>query len=497
MDFGNAPDTYATTLANDGARHTVSAGIMLGRSVYAESNGQPNGTPADNDGVVFASLLTPGDTATIQVTASVDGYLNAWMDFGRDGTFSAAGDQIFTDTHLSAGTTTLTFRVPATASTGETWTRFRFNRRGLLSWKGLATDGEVEDYKVTITSIALQPQSSSNRGAGKWFQPPQPTTSTSFVFQNWSERSGTTFSQIVADDWQCQSTLPVTGFQWWGSFAGWTQSRIPAQTPTAFQLSIWTNSPATTAKGSFAHPSTLVWQATCTNWVWNVAGQVLDPRNINSAETCFEFTCLLSQDQWFYQDDSKGTTTYWLSIAAVYDSQQTPTYPWGWMTGPASSNNGAVAVTAAASSTGSAVWPPSLTSVWAGGSQIVNTKAAIQHMAFNILTNEGDTISSQDLSPVYRFWSASLSTHFYTINEAEKQKLLEKYADIWFYEGVAFYAFQSGSQPTSALPVYRFRSASDGHQFYTISESEKTKLIQTVPSHWVYEGVMWYAYSQI
>lgn len=494
LDFGNAPDSYATLLKSDGARHIISSGVLLGRLIYGTPDGQPNTTPADKDGVVFTSPLTPGEQTTLTVTASVQGYLNAWVDFARDGTFSGAGKQIFTDMLLLAGVNHLTFNVPATAKLGQTWARFRFNRRGLLSWKGLAEDGEVEDYKVSIAG-AYDPQASSNRGAAKWFQTPQAAAaSTPFVFKAWGEPSNSDLGQVLADDWQCQDSRPVTGFQWWGTFTGWTESRMPSQTPSAFQIAIWTNSPAVSGKNSFAHPNTLVWQANCTGWTWSVAGQADDPRNVNSNETCFEFTCLLSQDQWFYQDPGNGTATYWLSIAAVYDTAPLA-HPWSWMTESSSAGNGAVKMTALTSADGSTGWPPRLASVWSAGTQMKDNQAALQNLAFNVLTNDGQTASDLNLAPVYRFWSSSMKTHFYTISESEKEKLVKLFSDLWLYEGIAFYAYPPGSQPISAKPVYRFRSATDGHHFYTISEGEKSKLIDRLPNQWIYEGIVWYAYD--
>ena len=458
-DFGDAPDMYATTLASDGARHVITAGVYLGRQIDGESNGLPSTDATgddedgldDEDGVVFTSVLTPGDSATIQVTASVDGYLNAWMDFDRDGTFNDADEQIFTDTRLSAGTNTLTFRIPATAAPGDTFARFRFNRRGLLSWKGLATDGEVEDYKVSLaTDFEPQIELQSRRCE---MVPASPGLRIDALRLPELERA---VGHDLLSDRGRRLAVPgpsaCDGLSVVGNLLELDAIPHAVRAPSAFQLSIWTNNPASTAKNSFAHPSTLVWQATCTNWVWSVAGQAKDPRKVNNTETCFEFTCLLSQDQWFYQDDPQGTATYWLSIAAVYDTKQTPANPWGWMTGPAASNNGAVILTAAASAGGSAVWPPSLASIWSTGSPIVDTKAAIQHMAFNVLTNEGQTASDLDLSPVYRFWSAGLATHFYTISETEKEKLITQFADVWQYEGVAFYAYAPGSQPTAPCP---------------------------------------------
>ena len=83
LDFGDAPDTYQTLLANDGARHTVVPGVCLGRTVDAETDGQPgpaaNGDDLDEDGVVFTSSLSPGEPVTVEVTASVQGYLSAWV----------------------------------------------------------------------------------------------------------------------------------------------------------------------------------------------------------------------------------------------------------------------------------------------------------------------------------------------------------------------------------------------------------------------------------
>ncbi|MBN2577727.1 MAG: choice-of-anchor D domain-containing protein [Pirellulales bacterium] len=150
-DFGDAPAAYPTLSANNGARHTV-AGPMLGANRDMEPDGQPsaradgddaNGVPDDEDGVVFTSGLVGGQTATVKVTASAPGYLNAWVDFDGNGSWS--GEQIFTDTPLTAGVNTLSFLVPMTP-TGVTYARFRLNTTGGLSYDGPADDGEVEDY---------------------------------------------------------------------------------------------------------------------------------------------------------------------------------------------------------------------------------------------------------------------------------------------------------------------------------------------------------------
>jgi hypothetical protein len=504
LDFGDAPDSYGTSLNSDGARHVVISGVYLGRLVDTESDGIPSFTATgddnngddDEDGVSLPSSLLPGETATVQVTASAPGYLNAWIDFDRNGRFGSANEHIFSDVLLQAGTNSLSFHVPAGTSVGETFARFRYNRRGLLGPTGLASDGEVEDYKVSIAG-SFEPQSSSSRGPTKWVQSPQAEDPTSpFAFNGWGESSSMHLRQILADDWQCQDGRPVTGFQWWGTFAGWVESRMPDQQPSAFHIAVWTDHPATGSLGSFSHPDTLVWETYCSNWTWSLAGQANDPRGINGREACFEFTCLLSQDQWFYQDATDGTTVYWLSIAAVYDTTVPTPNPWGWMTRSGLSGSSAVKIAAPVSSGSStSTWPPSLASQWLAGDELTDLQASPRDLTFRLLTNEGGTECGLNLAPVYRFWSSSLMTHFYTINEAEKDKLIREYEDVWTYEGIAFYAYPPGSQPIDAKPVYRFRSLPEDHHFYTINEAEKNKLLREFPSKWILEGIVWYAYD--
>ena len=162
-DFGDAPDSYHTLLATNGARHEIVDEVHLGLLIDAEPDGIP--TPkadgddrnniADEDGVVFITNLSQGSAATVQVNTSVEGKLNAWMDFNDDGDWAEANEQIFENEGLAAGLNTLTFKVPSGAVIGSTYSRFRFNIAGGLSFEGPANDGEVEDYLINITSPFL------------------------------------------------------------------------------------------------------------------------------------------------------------------------------------------------------------------------------------------------------------------------------------------------------------------------------------------------------
>jgi predicted outer membrane repeat protein len=104
--------------------------------------------------------------------------------------------------------------------------------------------------------------------------------------------------------------------------------------------------------------------------------------------------------------------------------------------------------------------------------------------------------SEPGLAPVYRFWSPVLGGHFYTIDEAEKDFLLDNYPDVWIPEGSVFYAYPDGEQPDGAKMVHRFWSDSLGAHFYTINEAEKDLLIREFAFTWTYEGAAWYAFEK-
>lgn len=100
------------------------------------------------------------------------------------------------------------------------------------------------------------------------------------------------------------------------------------------------------------------------------------------------------------------------------------------------------------------------------------------------------------LAPVYRFWSPVLESHIWTTNEDEKNKILKEYPDVYDYEGIVFYAYNPGQQPLSTVPVYRFWSDRLGHHFYTMNETERDKLINDYPETWTYEGIVWYVHPR-
>lgn len=161
-DFGDAPDSYKTTLDDGGARHLINyTNHFLGSTVDAD-NTDDIATYDDNannlndeDGIQFQTSLTTGLTAQIKVTigGEADSYLGGWVDWNADGDFDDTNEQIFQDKLLTAGQHNLVISVPVDAVSGQTWSRFRVNSNGGLENSGGYSDGEVEDYQVTITSV--------------------------------------------------------------------------------------------------------------------------------------------------------------------------------------------------------------------------------------------------------------------------------------------------------------------------------------------------------
>jgi len=181
LDFGDAPRVYPVLLSQDGARHVIAQGFTLGRVIDAETDGQPSipangddinppGTIDDEDGVRFIGPVLAGQSAVVEVVVSQTGLLDAWIDFNRNGDWNGAPEQIFTSTPVATGTNILNFSVPGDASVGDgAGARFRLSRKGALKPTGLAPDGEVEDYLVSITERRGVPCTErTHRGTNFW-----------------------------------------------------------------------------------------------------------------------------------------------------------------------------------------------------------------------------------------------------------------------------------------------------------------------------------------
>ena len=182
LDYGDAPDSYKTLHASDGARHRI-GGVAdwMGAGVDSEADGYPsvlaNGDDLagsdDEDGVTLPAVLVAGDTvaSVTVITFPTNTKLDAWIDFNGNGVFDHPAEHLWGGTSqvlASQGSHILTFVVPADATPGTTYARFRLSVDGGLTPTGFAPDGEVEDYQVEIVDApaAFNKTSPANGATG-------------------------------------------------------------------------------------------------------------------------------------------------------------------------------------------------------------------------------------------------------------------------------------------------------------------------------------------
>lgn len=164
-DHGDAPATYG-----DAEHNQLSNTLRLGAiapdkeptALFSNNAlGDNNNATNDEDGVTVTNL-TAGGTATVSaVVAGLNGRLQGWIDWNGDGDFLDVGEQIISniqdnqvgDTNLAVGTIAVAVAVPVNAVTTPTFARFRWSTDTNLTPVGLASNGEVEDYSVTVVAV--------------------------------------------------------------------------------------------------------------------------------------------------------------------------------------------------------------------------------------------------------------------------------------------------------------------------------------------------------
>jgi hypothetical protein len=196
-DYGDAPDgtsgngagDYTTTSANSGASHTIVNNLSIGSTLDTD-DGTSQNTAADDDdtkgsddedGVTFSSILkTDNSNYSVSVNvfnniASTTAYLVGWIDFNQDGLFQATeAASTSLSSNASLQSTTLNWNtIPSNIKAGTTYARFRLSTDAALTIStpnGSVTNGEVEDYQLTVTGVDYgdAPDTSAGTGAGNY-----------------------------------------------------------------------------------------------------------------------------------------------------------------------------------------------------------------------------------------------------------------------------------------------------------------------------------------
>ncbi|MEM8668519.1 MAG: choice-of-anchor Q domain-containing protein [Planctomycetota bacterium] len=166
-DRGDAPESYGTFHRDNGPSHGFDPELHLGSSIDVEVDGlasvDASGDGGDDDGVSFITTLVTDPTrltlATVLVNTSKRGKLDAWIDFDGNGQFDHATEHLSNGESISVSTgdNRISFVIPAGAVNGTTFARFRLSSEGGLLPLGPASDGEVEDYAITLVDGTTTP----------------------------------------------------------------------------------------------------------------------------------------------------------------------------------------------------------------------------------------------------------------------------------------------------------------------------------------------------
>lgn len=168
VDYGDAPATYE--IESDGKVNPASAGFKAGLTLGTQWDSEPapqstpdalgddNNNIDDEDGIdqttvrplIAGSSNNPITVVTTNTTGQT-AYLQAWVDFNRNGVFTDPGEQVVTNQPVT-GTALPVFNVtvPGTAVVGNTFARLRLSTAQNVGPTGRSIDGEVEDYAIAI-----------------------------------------------------------------------------------------------------------------------------------------------------------------------------------------------------------------------------------------------------------------------------------------------------------------------------------------------------------
>ncbi|MEO8271311.1 MAG: GEVED domain-containing protein, partial [Aureliella sp.] len=179
VDYGDAPQSYG--VASSGFK----TGLTLGTQWDSEASSQfspdalgDDGSGIDDEDGIDQSSLRPlirgsSNNLITVVTTNTTGqiaYLQAWIDFNGNGIFTDPGEQVVTNQPVD-GTALPVFNVPvpATAILGNTFARLRLSTIQNVGPTGQTTDGEVEDYAISIrpdsSSLAIDDEATVRRNS--------------------------------------------------------------------------------------------------------------------------------------------------------------------------------------------------------------------------------------------------------------------------------------------------------------------------------------------
>jgi uncharacterized repeat protein (TIGR02059 family) len=162
----NPSSLYSTTNAD---------AVAAGTEIKAGAKNISNGDVVVDDGVAqsaWSGLMNnqAGQTFTIPVTiAGVTETANlcAWIDFNRDGVFTAGERSCATSPTAGATSASISWIIPSDIASGPTYARVRLSYDSMPLPTGKVGSGEVEDYSLNIASFGVPSAVTDNSVNGK------------------------------------------------------------------------------------------------------------------------------------------------------------------------------------------------------------------------------------------------------------------------------------------------------------------------------------------
>jgi len=141
--------TYCSSKGNSVADEFIS-NVQIGTI-----NNSSNGSNGYTDHTSISTNLNKGEAVTITITPTWNGTVYdegyaVWIDYNKNGSFTDAGEQVWTKAASKTTPVSGTFTVPAGAVTGTTTMRVSMKYNGVPTACEAFSYGEVEDYTVVL-----------------------------------------------------------------------------------------------------------------------------------------------------------------------------------------------------------------------------------------------------------------------------------------------------------------------------------------------------------
>lgn len=175
----------------------------------------------------------------------------------------------------------------------------------------------------------------------KWIQNPDPNPTTSIDVD--ATQQGLYPAQVLADDFKCTTTGPITDIYVWGS---WLYDALPDGSPqnVIFTLSLHSDIPANQSPTGYSMPGELLWMRQFNPTEFEAQLYAMVPQGYyvpciptpnywpNNHQGCWLYHFPLRQGEFIQQGSTTNPVVYWLDVQAQPIGATNPEVRFGWKT---------------------------------------------------------------------------------------------------------------------------------------------------------------------